>query len=120
MRLQFATIVPIGTASLKNNRNPARMRIPAATAVVAASPAVGAISRASESKRSVATGIVLGDALERGAVGEQATLKANGMSMQTTLKQKHSIPPGARGLILFWILSFPMALAAMVYALGML
>jgi len=60
------------------------------------------------------------DALERGAVGEQATLKANGMSMQTTLKQKHSIPPGARGLILFWILSFPMALAAMVYALGML
>jgi len=60
MRLQFATLVPIGTASLKNNRNPARMRIPAATAVVAASPAVGAISRASESKRSVATGIVLG------------------------------------------------------------
>jgi hypothetical protein len=40
--------------------------------------------------------------------------------MHTTHKQKHSVPRGARGLIVFWILSFPMALAAMVYALGML
>jgi len=40
--------------------------------------------------------------------------------MHTTVKQKHTVPHGARGLILFWILSFPKALAAMVYALGML
>jgi len=77
------------------------------------------VGRANRNAR-LQQGLCSDHALERGAVGEQATLKANGMSMHTTLKQKHSIPPGARGLILFWILSFPMALAAMVYALGML
>jgi hypothetical protein len=39
--------------------------------------------------------------------------------MHTNPRQRASTPPGARGLILFWLLSFPLALAAMVYVLGL-
>jgi len=40
--------------------------------------------------------------------------------MQTNVRTQASAPPGARGLILFWLLSLPLALAAMVYALGLI
>ena len=39
--------------------------------------------------------------------------------MPTNPRYQASSPPRARGLILFWLLSFPLALAAMVYVLGL-
>jgi hypothetical protein len=64
---------------------------------------------------------VLSDvALNLATPASKRLLRRWNVYMHTTHKQKHSVPRGARGLILFWILSFPMALAAMVYALGIL
>ena len=40
--------------------------------------------------------------------------------MQTDVRTQASTPRNARGLILFWLLSLPIALAAMVYALGLI
>jgi hypothetical protein len=39
--------------------------------------------------------------------------------MHTKPRKQVSSPRGSRGLILFWLLSFPLALAAMVYVLGL-
>jgi hypothetical protein len=96
------------------------MRIPA-SAVLGASAAVGEVNRALASKRSVARRDLLRHSAEPRRDRRASNLKGEwNVYMQTTLKPKHSVPRGARGLIVFWILSFPMALAAMVYALGML